>query len=55
MVDNEDWVMRPVAERMCLYESILDCKIDLEAIARMNAALDVRAENQKRFDRANDS
>ena len=49
MADEEDWLMRPVAEGMCRYESLLDGTIDLEAIARMNDCLDVRYENERRY------
>lgn len=52
MGENEDWLMRPVIERMCTYESLKDCTIDLEDLARMNAALDVRAENEDRHRKA---
>lgn len=52
MGDNEDWVMRPVLERMCLYESLKDGTIDLEDLAKMNDALDVRAENEYRARKA---
>ena len=54
MNDGEDWLMRPVLEGMCKYESLTDCTIDLRDIARMNAAIDVRNENQARMQRANE-
>lgn len=54
MGENEDWVMRPVVERMCLYESLKNCTIDLEDLAKMNDALDVRAENENRYRKANE-
>ncbi|VVD29157.1 DUF6889 family protein [Paraburkholderia dioscoreae] len=46
MIDEEDWLMRPVVERMCLYESLLTGAIGLEDIDRMNDALDVRTRNR---------
>jgi len=49
MSDETDWLMRPVLAGMCLYESLIDGKIDLVDIARMNEALNVREENQRRF------
>ena len=52
MGDNEDWVMRPVIEGLCKYESLKDCSIDLEDLARMNDALDVKYENENRYRRA---
>jgi hypothetical protein len=39
------WLMRPVMEGMCTFESLLDGTLDLSHIALMNDALDVRAEN----------
>ena len=53
MGDDEDWVMRPVLEGMCSYESLKDCTLDLEDIARMNEALDVKIENENRYRKAN--
>jgi len=52
MGDEEDWLMQPVLEGMCKYESLLDGTLGLEDVARMNDALDVRAENQRRFRKA---
>jgi hypothetical protein len=52
MGDNEDWIVRPALEGMCKYESLKDGTLDLEDVARMNAALDVKAENQRRLNRA---
>jgi hypothetical protein len=53
MPDGEDWLLRPVIEKMCLYESLKDCTLDLADIAKMNDALDVRAENENRYRKAN--
>ena len=47
MTDGEDWVMRPVVEGMCFYESLLDGRIGLFDIDRMNEALDVRERNRE--------
>jgi hypothetical protein len=44
--------MRPVLEGLCRYESLIDGSLDLEDIARMNDALDVRAENEARYRKA---
>lgn len=52
MTDNEDWVMRPCLEGLCLYESLLSGKISLHDIARMNEALDVRAANRRKAEDA---
>ena len=46
--------MRPVLEGCCNYESLLNCTLSLEDIARMNAALDVKYENQDRHRKANE-
>lgn len=54
MNQGEDWLMRPVLENLCKYESLKDGTIDLEDLARMNAALDVRTENQNRERKANE-
>lgn len=54
MASGEDWIMRPVLEGLCRYESLIDCSIGLEDVARMNDALDVRAENESRFRKANE-
>jgi hypothetical protein len=54
MGDEEDWVMRPALEGLCRYESLKDGTLDLEDVARMNEALDVRAENESRYRKANE-
>lgn len=48
MSDNEDWVLRPVLRGLCKYESLLDGKLGLLDIAKMNEALDVEQENIRR-------
>ena len=52
MPDDEDWLMRPVLDGLCKYESLLDGTLTLEDVARLNDALDVRAENERRFQAA---
>lgn len=54
MSDGEDWLFRPVLEGMCKYESLVDGTLNLEDIARMNDALDVKYENEKRFRKGNE-
>lgn len=49
MPDGEDWLMRPVIRGMCKYESLLDRTLGLEDFARMNDALDVQDENERRL------
>lgn len=55
MQDGEDWIMEPVLEGLCRYESLLDCTLDLEDIARMREAIAVKYENQRRYRKANDA
>jgi hypothetical protein len=49
METGEDWLMRPVLEGLCKYESLLDGTLDLADIARMNDALNVKQENERRI------
>jgi hypothetical protein len=44
--------MRPVDRGYCRYESLIDGTLNLEDIARMNDAIDVRDENAERMRRA---
>jgi len=50
--DNEDWLLAPVLEGMCSYESLLDGTVDLADIARMNDAISARNENSARARKA---
>lgn len=52
MGDDEDWLMRPVIEKLCDYKSLRDGSLDLEDVAKMNDALDVKAENENRYRKA---
>lgn len=52
MIDDVDWLMQPVLEGMCKYESLLDGTLDLADIDIMNDAIDVRAENRARLEEA---
>lgn len=52
MDSGEDWLMRPVLEGLCGFESLRNGVLSLEDIAVMNDALDVRAENEARYRRA---
>ena len=49
MPDGEDWVLRPCLEGMCRYESLINGTLSLFDVARMNDALDVKAENERRY------
>lgn len=52
MDSEEDWLMAPVMAGMCRYESLKDGALNLGDIARMNDALDVKYENERRIARA---
>jgi hypothetical protein len=53
MADDEDWLLQPVLSGMCRYESLKDGTLDLEDIARMNDAINVKNENENRYRKAN--
>lgn len=48
MPDGEDYVLRPVMEGLCRYESVVDGTLSLADLARLNDALDIRDENAHR-------
>ena len=48
MMDQEDWVLRPVLRGLCSFESLRTGTVSLNDIALLNEALDVEAENQYR-------
>jgi hypothetical protein len=50
--DGEDWLLIPVHEGMCRYESLLNGTLDLSDIAKMNDSLLIRAENKERVRQA---
>lgn len=43
-----EWLMAPVLAGMCRYESLRDGTLSMADVARMNDALAVRAENERR-------
>jgi hypothetical protein len=49
MASGEDWLLRPVLRGLCKYESLLDGTIRLVDISKLNEALDVEFENQRRM------
>lgn len=51
MASEEDWLFRPIMRGMCRYESLKDGALNLLDIAKMNEAIDVEIENQKRLSR----
>lgn len=50
---GEDWLLRPVVRGLCRYESLLNGTLSLEDVGRMNDALDVQDENERRCREAN--
>jgi hypothetical protein len=51
MASEEDWLFRPIMRGMCRYESLKDGTLNLLDISKMNEAIDVEIENQKRLSR----
>ena len=49
MNDGEDWLMRPVLEGLCRYESLTDGSLSLEDLQVMHDALNVKHENERRY------
>lgn len=49
MADGEDWLMRPVIEKMCSYKDLIDGTYGLEDVVIMNEAIDVKYENECRW------
>ena len=49
MPDGLDWLLRPAVRGMCRYESLKNGTLDLADVAAMNDALDVAAENERRY------
>jgi hypothetical protein len=52
MLEEEDWIFRPVVRGVLRGESLLDGTVDLAFIVLLNEALDVDAENQYRLNKA---
>lgn len=49
MASGEDWLLRPVLRGLCKYESLLSGELTLFDFAKMNEALDVENENERRI------
>jgi len=49
MSGGEDWLFRPVLRGLCKYESLVDGTLGIYDVARLNEALDVEMENQRRM------
>ena len=45
ILDSEDFILRPIDEGMCRYESAIDGTLTLLDFARMNDYLDRKAHN----------
>jgi hypothetical protein len=45
--DGEDWLLQPVMEGLCKYESLIDGTLGLEDIALLNDAISVRSANEE--------
>jgi len=54
MIGEEDYILRPVLEKMCSYESLRNGTLKLYDLMLMNEALDVQAENAYRLRKAQD-
>jgi hypothetical protein len=49
MMQEEDWLFRPVLRGLLRAESLLDGTVDLEYVGLLNEAIDVEQENQYRL------
>lgn len=49
MAAGDDWLFRPLMRGLFMYESLKDGSIGIYDICRMNEALDVQAENERRM------
>ncbi len=49
MACGEDWLYRPLLRGLFKAESLYDGSLNLLAIAKLNEALDVQAENERRL------
>lgn len=52
MIEEEDWLFRPVLRGLIKAESLLDGTVDLAFIALLNEAMEVEAENSYRARKA---
>lgn len=52
MPEEETWLFRPVMEKLCRYESVIDGTLDLGDIKTLNNILDVWHENERRLTEA---
>jgi uncharacterized protein DUF6889 len=51
MEEGMDFIMRPVLRGCCSYESLVDGTLTMVDLARMNDALDVMDENERRLNK----
>lgn len=50
--DGLDWLLQPVQQGWCKYESLIDGTLDLADIATINEAISVHEENRARLQAA---
>jgi len=50
MPDGTDWLMVPVMQNVCRYESLVDGTLDLVDIARLHDAISVMNRNREIID-----
>lgn len=48
MMEEEDWLFRPVLRGLLKGESLIDHTVDLEYVALLNEVIDVEIENTSR-------
>ncbi len=44
--DGEEWMLRPVLEGLCRYESLKDGTLDLADLALLNDVLNAKSDNE---------
>ena len=52
--EGMDWLLRPVIDGKCAYIDLKNGVLDIEDIALLNDAMDVRAENETRAMKASE-
>lgn len=50
MLEEEDWLMRPVFRGLIKYESLLDGTLTIDDLLILNEGLAVQAENDRRLE-----
>lgn len=52
MIEQEDWLFRPIMRGMLQADRLIDGSVDLEFISLLNEAISVEQENNRRVERA---